>query len=111
MYGSRLKHLTHGDIDMADLGLIGDTKGDSCLLFGGSVSGLVYDEVGNPTRHRVLAFDRVTGQPSGGAHSDPVTGTYLISTNILFSGKEHFVVELSTNPAYNARNHDRVIPV
>ena len=96
---------------MADLGLIGDSKGGSGLLFGGAISGLVYDENGNPTKHRVLAYDRTTGQPSGAAYSDPATGAYLISTNILFPAKEHFVVELSTNPAYNARTHDRVIPI
>lgn len=96
---------------MADLGAIANSKGDTFLLHGGAISGLVYDESGNPTQHRVLAFDRSSGQPSGGAFSDSVTGAYMIQTNILYIAKEHFVVELSTNPAYNARRYDRVIPI
>lgn len=96
---------------MADLGAIANETGGSFLLNGGTISGLVYDENGNPTRHRVLAFERVSGLPSGSAHSDPITGAYALETNILYPAREHFVVELSTNPAYNARNHDRVIPI
>ena len=97
---------------MADLGAIANVSGDNVLLHGGCISGLVYDENGDPTRHRVLSFDRVTGLPSGGAYSQPsAAGAYLIMVSVLYTAREQFVVEFDSGANYNARIYDRVIPI
>lgn len=96
---------------MADLGQIGCSAGAPSIAFSYSLTGLVYDANGDPTRHRVCAYERTSGLFSGGTFSDATTGAFTLFTNILFGDSEHFVVEFDPARENNARIFDFVSPL
>ena len=96
---------------MADLGAIGKSPSPSHVtLYGGYIAGTVFDGSGNPTKHPVRAYHKVTGQLSGGTFSDPTTGAYTLYTGIAFGQTAHFVMESDPTLTQNARIFDNVIP-
>lgn len=95
---------------MADLGNIGISTQRSGQLFGGTISGVVHDEGGASTARFVLAYHRLTGQPSNGTKSSAADGSYTILTNVQYGTDEHFVVELHPTGSENHRIRGFVTP-
>lgn len=100
---------------MADLGAIGRSSGGfkalGVPLYGGYISGTVYDGNGNPTKHLVRAHHRQTGELNGGTYSDATTGTYTIRIGIKYGQTQHYVIETDPALAYTPRIHDGVTPL
>ena len=98
---------------MADLGLIGvsSLQNPLSMLYGGQISGLVLDEVGDPAAHRVIAIHSASAQRSGGAWSSAETGNYTFFTNIQHGKTPHIVIEQTPGATQPARNFDAVIPL
>lgn len=96
---------------MADLGAIGTAPPRAKNLYTHSVSGVVEDVNGDPTRHSLRAFHRTSGALVGATFSDPTTGNYVIYTNIKYGDDEVTVIDYDNGYDNNARVIDRVIPL
>lgn len=98
---------------MANLGAIGNLVQDMDILYGGVISGVVFDSSMNPAIRLVRATHRKSGFPSGAAFSEGTYGTYAIYTNIIFGKEQHTVTEYDNDAGdtNNARVFDRVIPL
>lgn len=96
---------------MADLGAIGAGSPMTRQIFGGSISGQVTGAGDTPVSHLIRAYDKVSGLPSGGILSDPVTGNYSLNTGIGFGKSKHVVIEFDPTGDKNARIYDFVVPI
>lgn len=96
---------------MADLGQVGGLSTVTTQLFSGVISGQVQDGSG-PASHIVRAYHRTSGEFSGDARSDPVTGNYAIYLRIDKTGM-FTVVELDDDAGiqYNDRVLGRITPL
>lgn len=95
---------------MADLGAIAGCGLKGGPLHGGTIKGVVHDNIGNPTARYIRAYHKGSGALSGGAQSDPVTGEYTALTNVANGLEEHYVVELNPDGSENHRIRGFVMP-
>ena len=96
---------------MADLGTIGRCISKAHPMFDGTITGVVADNLAQPAKHRVLAINAASGALSGGAWSDPATGSYTIDISPAYGKTPHVVIEQTPDGSENARVFDNVIPL
>lgn len=97
---------------MADLGAIGKLATRVTRITGGIFSGKVYDHSGAPAAHIVRAYNRETGEFSGGAISDPTNdGHYTLYAGIKHALKPHYGIEIDSGNSQNARVFDLIYPI